>query len=139
MDNWQPGADGSGTALATVHRTRTDTRKGIAPTAATADLQFRLHRSLVPDPGTGLSGPSWVAYDYFNGGANQWVSEAVPPPPADINKEIAAFFQAFYAARTLAPGGKFDIAKTQELTAGPIRITPCPCSRASKPRPTRAS
>ena len=116
VEQWTPGANGTGTAIVAVTRTRTDTRKGIAPSSATANLRFKLERRPQPDGDT--QAVSWVAVDFFNPATNGWVSANVPPATADIAKEIDAFFKNdFYPARSLVPGGKFNIEKTLEITA----------------------
>lgn len=116
VEQWTPGANGTGTAIVAVTRTRTDTRKGIAPSSATANLRFKLERR--PQPDGDAQAVSWVAVDFFNPATNSWVSANVPPATADIAKEIDAFFKNdFYPARSLAPGGKFNIEKTLEITA----------------------
>ncbi len=116
VEGWTPGANGTGTATVAVTRTRTDTRKGIAPSSATANLRFKLERR--PQPNGDTQAVSWVAVDFFNPATNGWVSANVPPATADIAKEIDAFFKNdFYPARSLVPGGQFNIEKTLEITA----------------------
>lgn len=116
VEQWTPAANGTGTAIVGVTRTRTDARKGIAPSSSTANLRFKLERR--PQPAGDGQAVSWVAADFFNPATGQWVSDNVPPPTADIAKEIDAFFKNdFYPARSLAPGGQFNIEKTLEITA----------------------
>ena len=116
VEQWTPTANGTGTAIVAVTRTRSDTRKGIAPSTSTANLRFKLERR--PQPEGDTQAVSWVAVDFFNPATNQWVSANVPPPTDAIAQEIDDFFKNdFYPARSLAPGGKFNIEKTLEITA----------------------
>ncbi|MGN6359297.1 MAG: hypothetical protein ACTHNK_02800 [Thermomicrobiales bacterium] len=49
-------------------------------------------------------------------------AQAVPIEVAkDYTSELQTFFTTFYKARTLAPGGQFDIATTRGLTAPPYQ------------------
>lgn len=108
LDKWQPGSGETGTALVTVKRAKVTTRKGAAAQSEVASLQFRLQRRGAND---------WLAFDAYNTGTGRWVSESVPPPSQNVVKEIDNYFREFYAARTLQPGGKFDIKKTEYITA----------------------
>jgi hypothetical protein len=58
--------------------------------------------------------------------ANAAMPSAAPigtpwPVPAYVAREIAAFFAAFYDARTLRHGGAFDLAAVREMTGPPYR------------------
>ena len=80
-------------------------------------MRFRLHRRQFPD-GT----ISWTAYDYFNGGANAWLTDGSQSPAAipnsQVERELSDFFNRFYQARTLtsATDSNTVLAKTSELT-----------------------
>ncbi len=111
VDEWQPGENGNGTATVTLTRTKHETHKGAGPTANTATLRFKLERRALQ------GGVSWVAVDFFDAVGGKWISESAPPPPQDIAAELDTFFNQFYMARSLTPGGKFDIEKTKEITA----------------------
>lgn len=112
VDNWQ-GSGGTGTALVSVTRTMTTVRSDGALAPQTATYQFRLRRSLLDQTHV-----SWVAYDFFNPGANAWVSALTAPTnPSSIDGELAAFFKQFYALREVAPGGAIDINANEALTA----------------------
>ena len=109
IDEWQPDADGGGKALVTVRRTKHETRKDAAPTHDMATLRYRLV----------LSAPNgqWQAVDMYNEATGHWVSEMAAPAPEDVASEIRQFFEEFYEARSLAPGGEFDLDRALGMTA----------------------
>ncbi|HUS16815.1 MAG TPA: hypothetical protein VM536_17605 [Chloroflexia bacterium] len=76
-------------------------------------LTFRMRRT--PVAGGKVS---WQAYDFQDPTALEWISAAgLAKIPADqALTESTAFFDRFYQARTLVPGGAFDFATTGELT-----------------------
>lgn len=112
VDEWQSDSAGlSGTALVTVTRTRAATRSDRSEAPQTATYQFRLKRA--PADGGGVI---WTAIDFFNPVTKRWVSEPEVGAEKQIADEIQSFFDEFYAARTLAPGGSFDFEKTTALT-----------------------
>jgi len=98
---------------AQVTRTQTQGRSDSHPAPLTAALLFRLHRQRHPDGSI-----SWSAYDFFNQGANAWLTDtgSAKPSPDQLSRELQDFFTRFYGARSLAPGGKFDLAATRDLT-----------------------
>jgi hypothetical protein len=110
-EKWEPSSNGKGTATVSVTRAKHETRKDTSAKTYNDTIRFKLERRPLSD------GVSWVAVDIFDSTSNKWVSELVPPPSQDIEKEIADFFVQFYAARTLKPGGKFDIDTVQGQTA----------------------
>src|SRR5262249_15147056 len=64
------------------------------------------------------------------GGTTMVVPGVTPTPEAkpypidvgqDTRSELNAFFNAFYKARTLVPGGQFDFQTTRSLTAAPYQ------------------
>jgi len=111
LDEWQPRENGAGTAFVTVSRTKHETRKGAQPSTTTStDLRFKLERRVID------IGVTWVAVDFYNPASGQWISEHVPPPTGDVADEIQDYFEEFYAARTLLPGGRFDLEKTAQIT-----------------------
>jgi hypothetical protein len=89
------------------------TRKSSAPVADTATLRFKLQRHTTTTEGR--QGAFWRAFDFFNPDTGKWVSESVPPPPQDVKKGVAQFFRQFYAARSLYPGHKMDLATSEQL------------------------
>ena len=97
----------------TQEQIRTD--KPVPP--VTDKLRFRLHRRQVA---AGLI--SWTAYDYFNAGANAWLTDSSQNPAAvsnsQVQRELSDFFNRFYQARTLgsATDGALALEKTGELT-----------------------
>jgi hypothetical protein len=112
LDKWQPAADGlTGTALVSTTRTRTATRAGGPEAPQTATYQFRLERRH-----SGDNGVAWVATDFLNPATGRWVSQPNVADDPQVDSEIQAFFQRFYAARSLQPGGKFDVDTTLQLT-----------------------
>ncbi len=113
VEQWFPAKGGGGSAIVAVTRTRTDTRKGAAsPTSQSATLRFKLEKRVSPG-----NSAQWVAVDFFNPSSNKWVSASVAPPPADVAGSVQTFFQQFYLARTLVPGGRFNIKTTTDITA----------------------
>lgn len=112
LDNFQ-GSGGTGTGLVTVTRTMNVTRDTGTLAPQTATYQFRLRRMPLDPPHA-----AWVAFDFFNPGANAWVSDlAAAPTTGSIGSEISAFFTQFYALREVQPGGKLDINRNAQLTA----------------------
>jgi hypothetical protein len=112
LEEWQPAADGfSGTARVSVTRTRTAVRTDTTEAPQTATYQFRLERRRVTDQRV-----AWVATDFLNPATKQWVSAATPTADQKVADDMQHFFTEFYAARTLTPGGKFDLDKTAVLT-----------------------
>jgi hypothetical protein len=105
LEEWQPAADGfSGTARVSVTRTRTAVRTDTTETPQPATYQFRLERRRANDDGV-----AWVATDFLNPATNQWVSQAAPTVDQKVVDDIQHFFTEFYSARTLTPGGKFNL------------------------------
>jgi len=112
LEEWQPAADGfGGTARVSVTRTRTAARTDTTEIPQTATYQFRLERRRVDDRSV-----AWVATDFLNPATNRWVSEVTPTVDHKVADDIQHFFTEFYAARTLTPGGKFNLTKTTVLT-----------------------
>ena len=112
VDQWSPSADGlSGTALVSVTRTRTAVRSDRQEAPQTATYQFRAERRRSGDDGV-----AWVATDFLNPATNRWVSQPSVAQDPQVDAQIQDFFRRFYAARTLAPGGKFDVDTTLQLT-----------------------
>jgi hypothetical protein len=112
VQNWQPAADGtSGTALVAVTRTRAATRSDRQEAPQTATYQFRVERRRAGD-----NGVAWVATDFLNPATNRWVSQPTAAEDPQVDAQIQDFFKRFYAARTLVPGGKFDVDTTIQLT-----------------------
>jgi hypothetical protein len=112
LDEWQPAPDGlTGTALVSVTRTRAAERSDGEEAPQTATYQFKVERRR-----SGDAGVAWVATDFLNPATNQWVSQPNVADDPQIDAEIQTFFKRFYAARTLKPGGKFDVDTTIQLT-----------------------
>jgi hypothetical protein len=112
LDQWQPTADGlSGTALASVTRTRTAVRSDRQEAPQTATYQFRVERRR-----NGTDGVAWVATDFLNPATNRWISQPDTAADPQVSSAAQDFFERFYAARTLKPGGKFDLDTTLQLT-----------------------
>jgi hypothetical protein len=112
LEEWRPAADGfGGTAHVSVTRTRTAVRTDTTELPQTATYQFRLDRRRVNDRGV-----AWVATDFLNPATDRWVSEATQTVDQKVADDIQHFFTEFYAARTLTPGGKFNVTKTAVLT-----------------------
>ncbi|HEX5690106.1 MAG TPA: hypothetical protein VFX76_08890 [Roseiflexaceae bacterium] len=112
LDGWQPAADGlTGTALVSTTRTRTAIRAAGSEAPQTASYQFRVERRR-----SGANGVAWVATDFLNPATNRWVSQPNVADDPQIDSEIRAFFERFYAARSLQPSGKFDVNTIIELT-----------------------
>jgi hypothetical protein len=112
LDKWQPAADGlAGTALVSATRTRTAVRSDREESPQTATYQFKVERRR-----SGDAGVAWVATDFLNPATNRWVSQPNVADDPQVDSEIQAFFQRFYAARSLQPGGKFDVDTTLQLT-----------------------
>jgi hypothetical protein len=111
LDEWKPAADGlSGTALVSVTRTRTTGRSDRQEAPQTATYQFRAERRRSGE------GVAWVATDFLNPATNLWISQPSAAQDPQVDAQIQDFFKRFYAARTLAPGGKFDVDTTIQLT-----------------------
>jgi hypothetical protein len=110
LDKWEPQRDGTGTALVSVTRTRTAKRSDRTEAPQNVTYRFRVKRW----PG-GAEMVNWVATDFFNPAANRWISETATANTAQIGKEIQAFFERFYAARSLARGGTIDLDATTAL------------------------
>jgi hypothetical protein len=112
VDQWMPSADGlSGTAQVSVTRTRTSTRSDRQEAPQTATYQFRAERRRNGDDGV-----AWVATDFLNPATNRWISQPTAAQDPQVDTQIQDFFKRFYAARMLAPGGKFDVDTTIQLT-----------------------
>jgi hypothetical protein len=112
LNEWKPAADGqSGVALVSVTRTRTTARTDQSEPPQTATYQFRVERRP-----SGTDGVAWVATDFLNPATNRWVSQPTSTADPQIAADMQGFFERFYAARTLKPGGKFDIDTTLQLT-----------------------
>jgi len=112
LEEWQPAGDGfGGSARVSVTRTRTAVRTDTAESPQTTTYQFRVERRRVGDRGV-----AWVATDFLNPATNAWVSGVAPAVDPKIADQIQHFFTEFYGARTLAPGGKFNLTKTSVLT-----------------------
>jgi len=111
LDEWQPAADGlTGTALVSATRTRTAVRSDGEESPQTATYQFKVERRRSGD------GVAWVATDFLNPATNRWISQPNVAGDPQIDAEIQTFFERFYAARSLKPGGKFDVDTTIQLT-----------------------
>lgn len=110
VDEWQPRENGAGTVFVSVSRNKHETRQGAPPSTNATDLRFKLERRPMN------LGVAWVAVDFYNPASGQWISQHVPPPPGDIGEEVQEYFEVFYAARTLLPGGRFDIDRTTQIT-----------------------
>jgi len=112
LDQWQPASDGlTGTALVSATRTRTAVRAGGPDAPQTATYQFKVERRR-----SGADGVAWVATDFLNPATNRWVSQPSVAEDPQVAGEIGRFFERFYAARTLKPGGKFDVDAIIQLT-----------------------
>jgi hypothetical protein len=112
IDQWTPSADGmSGTAQVSVTRTRTATRSDRQEAPQTATYQFRVERRRSGDDGV-----AWVATDFLNPATNLWVSQPTTAQDPQVDAAIQDFFKRYYAARTLTPGGKFDVDTTIQMT-----------------------
>jgi hypothetical protein len=112
VEQWTPSAGGlGGAALVSVTRTRTATRGDRQEAPQTATYQFRAERRR-----SGPDGVAWVAIDFLNPATDRWVSQPTIAQDPQVGAEIQDFFERFYAARTLAPGGQFDVDTTIQLT-----------------------
>ena len=109
-----PGPDGSTVVVVTISRTQTQVRTDSNVPAQNLSLVFRLRRT--PGPGGTVS---WQAFDFFNPANSAWLSDSMSSSlvsPAQLQSELNAYFARFYAARSLQPGGQFDLATTGEIT-----------------------
>jgi hypothetical protein len=124
IEKRQLGPGNIDTAEVAVTRTKREIRRGGGPTSQTATIRFRLERKAqrAPEPDgpprtVVATEPVWRAVDLFNPDTGLWISQKVPPPPRDISKEVTAFFQEFYKARSLSTGGKFNLDANWALVA----------------------
>src|SRR3989442_2590187 len=101
------------TAEANVTRTRVEIRAGGTPTRDTATYLFNLHRHRV-----GADGVSWATYDFLDPATREWISVEETITDAKATSELTAFFNDFYAARSLAPGQPLDLNRSGPLVAG---------------------
>ena len=100
-------------AEALVSRTRVETRSGNTPSSVADTYSFRLHRHRL-----GSDGVSWAVYDFLDPSTNEWISIEAIITDAKASSELLAFFNDFYAARSLAPGHPLDYYRSYALVAG---------------------
>jgi len=121
------GTDGhAGIARLSVTRTRTELRRGSAPTEETATYRFAAERwgqrsQLYGGVESSLAGPDavhWSMFDFVSPGTDRWISEPAPVTGAQAATELASYFADFYAARSVEPGRAFDISQSLGRVAG---------------------
>jgi serine/threonine-protein kinase len=107
-------ADGSDNAFVEVTRTLNEVRADGVQPPQTGTYQFKLKRTVLAD-----GNAAWQAYDFYNPATKIWISQAKGDntlSPDQVQREMNDYFQRFYAARTLVPGGSFDLTTTGEMT-----------------------
>jgi serine/threonine-protein kinase len=107
-------ADGSDNALVEVTRTLNEVRADGTQPPQTGTYQFKLKRTILAD-----GNAAWQAYDFYNPATKTWISQTkgdTTLSPDQVQREMNDYFQRFYAARTLVPGGSFDLTTTGEMT-----------------------
>ena len=116
LDTASPDASGALITNVSIERTQTQVRTDIKQAPQTLTLSFRMRRT---DLGNGQV--SWQAYDFFNPSTNAWLSKSLASqiPQSQVQTDAVAFFNRFYAARTLTtPRSQFDFDTTWQITAG---------------------
>lgn len=112
VEEWQAGEGSAGTARVSVSRTLTADRTDVKQAPQTATYQFRVQRQALGGP----ESIAWVATDFLNPATGRWVSEPTPARSEQLAAETQAFFEEFYAARSVARGGTVDLFRSSLLT-----------------------
>ena len=118
LDFW---VDQTNTAEAFATRTRVEVRAGGTPTRDTARYRFKLRRHVL-----GTDGVTWAAVDFVDPATNEWISVEQTISDATAATELLAFFNDFYAARTITPGHPLDYIHSELLVAGNYRAYTLP-------------